>query len=219
MNQNPATDDQPDKMDVNETVRVVTSDAVANQNQVSPALTQTTTIDKASAEQQNSIVQSPASSVPSSQTNGVTWTASEFIAHNKSAGWYSLIGLVALILAVIVWFVSRDVFSSVLVFIGVLLLGVYGAHKPRQLTYSLDQLGIAIGNNHHAFSEFRSFSVVSEDAFASIELVPLKRFAMYTTVYFDPADEDRIVKVLSTHLSKEEPRNDLLEQLMRRIRF
>ena len=219
MDQNPATDDQPDKMGVGDSSSVVTSDAVANQNQVSPTSIQSPTIYEAQPEQQNNIAQSGVSSLPRSQPDGITWTASEFIAHHKSAGWYGLIGLVALIVAALVWLVTKDVFSSALVFIGVLLLGVYGAHKPRQLKYSLDGLGITIGINHHAFSEFRSFSVVSEGAFASIELVPLRRFAMYTTVYFDPADEDKIIKILSSHLSKEEPRNDLVEQLMRRIRF
>ena len=219
MDQNSATDDQLNKRGESESANVVTSDAVANKDQVSSVTLQSPNVDEAPAEQQNNIVQSTVPLAPSPRPVGVTWTASEFIAHHKSAGWYGLIGLVALIVAATVWLVTKDVFSSVLVYIGVLLLGVYGAHKPRQLTYSLDELGITIGSYHHAFSEFRSFSVVSEDAFASIELVPLRRFAMYTTVYFDPADEDKIIKVLSTHLPKEEPREDLLEQLMHRIRF
>ena len=170
-------------------------------------------------EQQNNLFESPTSSSPAKHSDGVTWTASEFIAHHKSAGWYALLGLAALIVAAVVWLLTKDVFSSSLVFIGVLLLGVYGGHKPRELTYTLDDLGITIGRIHHSFGEFRSFSVVSEGAFASIELVPLKRFAMYTTVYFEPVDEDKIIKVLNTHLPMEKPRNDLVEQLMHRIRF
>jgi hypothetical protein len=219
MDQNPDSSDQPEKKDLSQSVRAMTFDNAESQNQVSSVLPQSSAVGTVPIEQQNNIVQSPASPLPNSQSNNVTWTASEFIAHHKTAGWYTLLGLAAVIVAAIVWLVDKDIFSAVLVFVGVLLLGVYGAHKPRQLTYSLDDLGIKIGQNHHTFSEFRSFSVVSEGAFASIELVPLRRFAMYTTVYFDPADEDNIINVLNTHLPMEEPRNDLVEQLMRRVRF
>jgi hypothetical protein len=219
MDQNPAPDDQPDKQSGFQPASVVTSESITTPNQVSSVLPQSSVVDAAPIEQQNNFVESAASSPPNQSSDGVTWTASEFIAHHKSFGWYTLLGLAALVVAAVVWLVAKDIFSAALVFVGVLLLGVYGAHKPRQLTYNFDDQGITIGHMHHTFSEFRSFSVVSEGAFASIELVPLRRFAMYTTIYFDPADEDKIINVLSTHLPMEKPRNDLVEQLMRRVRF
>lgn len=219
MDQNTATDEQPSKGNSSQFGAVVAPENTEGNNQSSSVLPQSTAIDAAPIEQQNNIVQSPPGTLPNSQSSGVSWTASEFIAHHKSAGWYSLLGLAALIVAAVVWLLTKDVFSSSLVFIGVLLLGVYGAHKPRELTYAVDDLGITIGRTHHSFGEFRSFSVLSEGAFSSIELVPLKRFAMYTTVYFEPVDEDKIIKVLNTHLPMEKPRNDLVEQLMHRIRF
>ena len=219
MNQNPAPDDQPDEQSSFQPAGVVKSDNANDQNQVSSVLPQSSVVGTAPIEQKNNVVESTASSEPNQHPGGVTWTASEFIAHHKSFGWYSLLGLAAMIVAAVVWLLAKDIFSAALVFVGVLLLGVYGAHKPRQLTYNLDDLGITIGSSHHTFSEFRSFSVISEGAFASIELVPLRRFAMYTTVYFVPADEDKIINVLSTHLPMEKPRNDLVEQLMRRVRF
>lgn len=209
MDQNPV----PDEKTNSQSGGVVTSDNIVGQNQPASAL------DTERSEQPDNFTQAPASTLPSSQANSVSWTASEFIDHHKSAGWYFLLSLIALIIAAIVWFITRDIFSSSFVFIGILLLGVYGAHKPRQLTYAVDDLGITIGHMHHTFSEFRSFSVISEGAFSSIELVPLRRFAMYITVYFDPADEDKIIGVLSTHIPIQEPRNDLIEQLMRQIRF
>jgi hypothetical protein len=159
------------------------------------------------------------SKTPTATADSVTWSASEFVAHSKSFSWYAFIGLIALVIAAAIWLVTKDIFSGVLVFIGILLLGIYGAHKPRQLNYSLDDLGLTIGGRHYTFSEFRSFSVVSEGAFSGIELEPLKRFAMYVTFYFSPTDADRILKLLSEYLPMEEPRNDPIDQLMRRLRF
>jgi hypothetical protein len=216
-----ASDDQPNEPDIIKPGEIVTSDKVSTKNQVSAIPKELKTpkakLELADENTKQPLLSDESLSIP--PAGNVTWTASEFIAHYKSAGWYILLAIVALAVSTGVWFVTKDKFSTALVCIGILLLVVYGAHKPRQLTYQLGDLGLTIGSSHHTFSEFRSFSIVSIGAFSSIELVPLKRFAMYTTVYFDPADEDKIIQVLSTHLPMEEPRNDPIDQLMHRLRF
>lgn len=151
--------------------------------------------------------------------DSVSWTASEFTAHHKTGSWYLLFGLAGIAIAVVAWFTTRDLFATITVLIGVLLLGVYSTHKPRQQRYVLDGQGLAIGSRHYSFSDFRSFSLASEGAFSSIELMPLKRFAMFTAMYFDPADQQKIVGLLSAHLPMEAPRNDFTDGLMRRIKF
>jgi hypothetical protein len=213
MDQSTPSDDQTPVNGHAELNNVVTSDRVAGSNEATKPSEQ--------MDYQDSNTTQPAVSRTRSeeQDGGVTWTASEFIAHYKSPGWYALVGLAAALIGGLVWLTGRDIFMAVLVFVVVLLLGFYGAHKPRQLTYELDSQGLTIGARRHLFGEFRAFSVVSEGPFSSIELVPLRRFAMYVTIYFDPNDENKIIGVMSEHLPIEEPRNDLLEQLMHRVRF
>jgi hypothetical protein len=149
----------------------------------------------------------------------VSWTASEFVAHDKSAGWYIVLIMGALLLAVGVFFLTRDFVSVGVVIIAALLLAVYGSHKPRQLEYVVDRRGLGIGQKYHGYEEFRSFSVASEGAFSSLVFMPLKRFALPLTVYYDPADEDRILDILSVRLPLEEHRLDAVDSLMKRIRF
>lgn len=149
----------------------------------------------------------------------VTWTASEFVAHHKSGPWYTGLGAVAIVIAVVVWLLTRDIFVSATVIVGITLLGIYGSRRPRQESYMLDERGLSIGRRHYSYYEFRSFSIAAEGAFTAIEFAPLKRLATYITVYYDPADEDRIVNLLNRHLPMEPPRNDLTDQLMRRISF
>jgi len=210
MDERAAPSGQSDNKDFFEPEGVVTSDGVSAEAGPAPQKPQE------SAPQQ---VQRRRSEPASSQSAAVAWTASEFIAHNKSLSWYMILAAVAVALAATIWLLTKDIFSTAVVLAGAMLLGVYAAHKPRQLTYQLDDRGLTIGGRQYAFAEFRSFSLVPEGAFASIELMPLKRFAMYTTIYFDPADEEKIIDVLSAHLPMEEPRGDTVDQLMRRIRF
>jgi len=149
----------------------------------------------------------------------ITWTASEFIAHEKSAGWYVLFVLSAIIIAAIVYIIARDPVPSVAVLIGVLLLAYYASRRPQQQTYRLDASGLTIGNHHMPYHEFQSFAVLPEGAFVSIQFTPLKRFAMYTNIYVGPDDEERIISFLSDHLPMEEGQTSLTDSLMRRIHF
>lgn len=149
----------------------------------------------------------------------ITWTASEFIDHQKTSSWYVLLGMAAVIVSLLVWLFTRDFFPTTAVFVGVLLLGVYATQKPRQQTYVLDERGVTIGNRHYPYSDFRSFSVVPEGAFLSVELMPMKRFATYASMYFEPADEDRILERLCQFIPMEEHSASLADSVMRRIHF
>jgi hypothetical protein len=149
----------------------------------------------------------------------ITWTASEFIAHDKSAGWYGVLALVGVLLAGLVYLILRDIISTTVVLVCTVLFGVYAARKPRQIYYQLDDTGLSVGKRHFLYHEFRSFAVVDEGAFASIAFIPLKRFSPLLSIYFDPEDEDAIADVLADHLPVEPRELDLLERVLKTIRF
>jgi hypothetical protein len=165
----------------------------------------------------------PASPKDDQPTDGndqsVTWTASEFVAHDKSAVWYVLLLAGTLLLAALFFLLTRSLVTVAVVIVSGLLLGIYGARQPRQLEYRLDGRGVDIGPRHHGYDEFRSFSVVPEGAFGSIVFMPLKRFAVATTVYYAPDDESKILAILTDQLPFEEHRGDAVDSLMRHIRF
>ncbi|MDB5164951.1 MAG: hypothetical protein JWL89_577 [Candidatus Saccharibacteria bacterium] len=151
---------------------------------------------------------------------GITWTASEFVAHEKDASWYALLGLAAVVVAAIIALLTKDFITSGVVIFCAIILGIYGARKPRQLQYRLDDSGVSIGQKHHVYEEFRSFAVVPEGAFSSIVFMPLKRFAPLTTIYYAPEDEEEIVDLLMDCLPFDESHtHDAVDQFMRRIRF
>lgn len=149
----------------------------------------------------------------------VTWTASEFIAHEKGSSWYMALAGGAVLIAAIVYLITKDFVSVAVVVVAGVLLGVYGARQPRQLDYRLDAHGISVGPKQYSYDDFRSFSVVPQGAFSSIDFMPLKRFAPALSIYYAPEDEEKIVTMLSNQLPMEQPRHDIVENLMRRIRF
>ncbi len=149
----------------------------------------------------------------------VSWQASEFIAHEKTAGWYLLLMLAAIVVAGIVYGLTRDKISSAVVVIVAIVLGIVGARKPKQIEYQLDQSGVNIGQKHLLYDQFHSFSVIPEGAFSSVVLRPQKRFAPLTAIYYAPDDEPKIVKLLTKHLPLEEGKLDPFDRFMHHIRF
>lgn len=149
----------------------------------------------------------------------ISWTASEFIAHEKSAGWYLGVVVASVLCGGLVYFITKDKVSMSVVLMAGFVLGFYGARKPKQIQYHLDNQGITVGSKHFVYNSFRSFSVIPEGAFSSIVFMPHKRFALPLTLYYAPDDEDNIVDILADQLPLEERRPDAVDSLMRRIRF
>ena len=150
---------------------------------------------------------------------GISWTASEYIAHHKTTQWYVMLGGAALVVALLVWLLTRDKISALVVIVGAIALGGYGARQPRELQYSLDVGELTIGQKQYDLQEFRSFTIDDQQQFSSVNLLPLKRFSPGLTIYYAPEDEDAIIDVLSQVLPIETHQPDLIDRLMQRIRF
>ena len=149
----------------------------------------------------------------------VSWTASEYVAHQKSLGWYALLALAAVTLAAIVYLLTSDVITATIIVVVALIFGFAAGRKPRVLPYSVNERGLSIDKKYFPYSEFKSFSIIQEGAFSSIMFLPLKRFMPPITIYYEPADEDQIAFVLAQHLPMEDRKHDAIDRLVSRIRF
>lgn len=149
----------------------------------------------------------------------VNWQAPEFVSHDKSVGWYMGLAGATVIFAAIIYLVTKDLVSTAVIIVVAIIFGVYSTHKPRQVDYIIDRSGLTIGNKRNSYDEFKSFSAKPEIGLMCLTFTPLKRFAPYTTVYYPPEEEAKIMAVLAPRLPYEEPKRDAVDSLMRRIRF
>ncbi len=162
-----------------------------------------------------------ASQDPLAATNvpEVTWTASEFIAHPKNTNWYLALVGVTVVILVGAWLIGHDIITSLAIVICAILFGTMAARQPRQLEYSLGTNGVTIGPKFYPFKDFRSFAVIPEGAFSSIDFMPLKRFAPILSIYYDPEYEPRVRDLLAEHLPSAVHKRTMVDELMHRIRF
>lgn len=157
--------------------------------------------------------------VPLPSIPEVSWTASEYVAHEKSPGWYATLFAGSGVLVLIVFLITKDLLASIVILLACLAIAVYAARKPATNQYVINEKGIQIGDAFHPYREFRSFSVVAEGAIDSIWVKPLKRFAPVVVMYFSPDDEQKIIDVLANFLPHEERELDAVDRFTKRIRF
>ena len=149
----------------------------------------------------------------------VTWEASEYIEHERNAGWYVLLAIITAGLATGIYFLTKDIFATVIIAVVGIIVGVFAGRKPRQMEYELSSSGLRIGEKSYPYSLFRTFSVIKDGAINSVNLTPMKRFMPPISAYFAPKDEEQITKMLGNYLPYEERKLDSIDHLSRRLRF
>ena len=156
---------------------------------------------------------------PPPRDTSIVWTASEYIEHERGAGWYLVLLLVTAVIAGISYLLFKDyVTVGIIVVLGVIVAIAVG-RKPRQVQYQLSRQGIQVGEKTYNYSQFRSFSIIREGTLSSIELMPLKKLMIPVSAYFGPADEERIVDIIGQYLPYEERQMELVDKLSRRLRI
>lgn len=147
------------------------------------------------------------------------WEASEYIHHTKSPMWYlAYVGVMLLLLA-LAYFVTHSWTFIALVIVMSIALGIYANRPPRTLHYALTNSGIQIDQTVYKYTDFRAFGIMNDGALYSIMLIPAKRFLPAVSIYFAEDDGEEIVDILGARLPMEEIHLDVVDRLVRRLRF
>lgn len=156
---------------------------------------------------------------PPDDPNAITWTASEYIHYQKTAGWYTLLLVAGVVLAAAAYFLMSDFTAPIVILMLTAVVWVYGSKQPRTLNYQLSPNGLLIEDKLYDFSKFRSFSVHQEGNIYSLSLSPMQRFMPQMSIYFSESDGENIVGTISMYLPHEDREPDAFERLSSRLRF
>lgn len=159
------------------------------------------------------------SGVPLPPLEPISWSASEYIQHHKSASWYLSLTSGGLVLVGLILLITRDLFASIAVLLALATLGIYAGRKPATKQFTISEQGVNVDDTLYQYDMFRSFSVVEEGGIDSIWLKPLKRFSPMVVMYFSPEDEQKIVDMLANFLPNEQRELDNIDKLSKRMRF
>lgn len=149
----------------------------------------------------------------------IEWTASEYVAHDKTPGWFLVYGLASFGLIAATFLLTREVISVILLAVFAIGVGIFAGRQPETLHYRIDSSGVHIGPKSYPIGMFKAFAVIDEGAIRSISLLPLKRFMPSISIYYAPDDERAIIEALGSLLPHEERQQDAIDRFMHRIRF
>lgn len=153
------------------------------------------------------------------QDRTVKWTASEFVAKHKSSSWYGAFFAGLIVVCVVIYFLTKDYFSSIAIAIAGFVFAYLANHKPRQLAYQIDNSGVNIGSKFYPFEQFKSFGLAQDGAIGYINLLPLKRFMPEVSIYFPPEQGDNIIEILTDHLPHDQQDERPVDRLAKKLHF
>jgi hypothetical protein len=148
----------------------------------------------------------------------LNWQASEYVYHPKPASWYVfLTAIIAGLLAVA--FLTHQWMSMGVFVVMAVAFGLYANKKPRVLNYLADDRGITVENKFYPYESFRSFSLIHEASWSTIDLEPTRRFMPRLSILINDEQGDSIVDLLTNNLPREDRSPDTIEKLTRYLRF
>jgi hypothetical protein len=147
------------------------------------------------------------------------WVAPEFVEHEKTSDWYLILIFIAVVPSALVYLLTKDIVTVLVIILAVITLGAYGRRRPRNIQYNLDEKSVTIGRKAFSYGDFRAFSTVSEGSFTTLTLAPLKRFSPPVGLCVPKNDESAIVDFLSNRLPLEKHKTDYLDRMMNYIHF
>lgn len=164
-------------------------------------------------------VEAFAQQAPEDTSGATTWTAAEYIHHEKDSTWYGAFTLGAILLSAAIFFVTKDIISTAVIVVAIGVLAFISSRKPRQENYALNDDYIQIGPKEYMLQDFKAFSVDDQAPVLSVTLLPLKRLMPPITVYVDETHEQAVIDYLSDFLPMEPHKIDAIDRLLRRLHF
>jgi hypothetical protein len=149
----------------------------------------------------------------------LSWVGEEFVAHDKNARWFIVLGGAGLLVTLVIYLATKDKFTTGIIIFTAIAFGLFAARKPKQQSYRLSGQDLQVGNKSYGLHDFKSFSADDEGGVTSVVFMPLKRFMPPLTIYVPQNIEHDVTSYLTAFLPFEARKADAVDSLMRRIHF
>jgi hypothetical protein len=149
----------------------------------------------------------------------ISWSAPEFIQHERSPLWYPALLVAFVGLAAIMYIITKDKIAAGVVVVVGIIVAFAAARKPRDVSCQITGGTISVGTKTYGFSQFKSFGIIREGKLSYVELIPVKRFMPAVSAYFKDVDEHQITSAIGQYLPYEERKMAGVERLSHHFKF
>ncbi len=145
----------------------------------------------------------------------ISWQDLEFPLHNKSITWYLELILVAFVISGLLYFLTKDVITIIVILIGLITLVLYGLKKPKIINFAVSSQNFKIGNHTYQLALFKSYSIREVDLYhSSLSFLPIKRFSPSVILYVKHEKIPEITKMLATIIPLEDTKMSIIDYII-----
>lgn len=149
----------------------------------------------------------------------LTWQASEYVEHEKSAKWFIVLGVIVVILALLAVLLMKNYMFALLIVVMGVAVAVWARRPATEMQYELETGGVSVNGKHFALHDFRAFGLLQDGAIYAVVLLPNKRFSPGVNIYFPHELGEQIVDRLGATLPMETMEPDWIDKLTRKLNF
>ena len=148
----------------------------------------------------------------------ITWQAPEYIHKEKDSEWYWSVGILTLAGAA-----SAYMFGNFLLTILVFLIGftmaLFGARKPKEITFGIGRRGVRADNTLYPFQTLWSFWVIEKEHENLLLLKSQKKLSMQINIPLGDTDPELVQEFLLEYLIEEEDEESVAQRFMDYLGF
>jgi hypothetical protein len=148
----------------------------------------------------------------------LSWTAPEFIKHEKSAGWFWALGIIGVALVVVSLMMQNYLFILIVI-LAAFLIYIQAKKRPTNIRVTLTNKGIIINDKEYAYSDLRSFWIFEEPEIECLSLISKKLTQPQIQIPFGEQNPKKIREILIKFITEKEQEEPLIDAIARKIKF
>ena len=149
----------------------------------------------------------------------INWQAQDMIIGEKNKTWYIGLAIVAAVLFAVAYFMESWSFAVLVAVSIAAIIATRQSNQTKTVSYSLSTRGVYVNNLFYPYEDFKYFGILRETGVYSIVLVPKKRFAPSTSIYFSKEYGEKITDIIGQRLPMEEVKHDIIDRIIRKIKL
>ena len=147
------------------------------------------------------------------------WEAPEFEYKEKSHDWYWILGIIAVIGALIAVLLKDSLFA-VFIVIGAFVMAIFASKHPDLLRIELNRRGMIIGGTYYPYKSLETFWVEDEiEGKERLFVTPNGTLSLQIVVPIQNIDPELVRDFLLDYVEEEEQGESLAERLMEYLHF
>ncbi|MFH1956705.1 MAG: hypothetical protein ABIJ28_03600 [Patescibacteria group bacterium] len=138
------------------------------------------------------------------EISSLEWQAPEYNFNHKTTDWFWSLGIIC-IAGIVAAFLFKNFLLAVIIILGGFSLSLYGAKKPRIVSFGINSQGVKIENKIYYYEDLKKFWINYDPPHKKELLLESKKtFMPHTTVMLGDTDPVKVRAILKKFLPEQQ---------------